>query len=440
MKQQRSYAEAVRILVIASILMIAGCGNSGGGSTATTTTHTITVTVADGISGTVVSGVTVQLDQAGATATTNASGVATFSGASTGNHDIHIFPSATSGYQWESIYQTSATNIKWDLSKNDISYAEYSGTVTNLGVGDSLVLLLEDASATNTVQSFSKVCTVTGTNYTCSIKADGIPVGSTGSFNLWALEVNGSNSVVDGVKLQDKANYTVTSTAKGGAANAQNITLSTTLPAATTLITVSTVTPPAGITLGNTVAAMPLPFDVTMGISSVLGNPITAYNPFATTSPVWAWSGGKDSAGNLAWAIIKKSTIGATNIALKSSFTALPAIAAQNGQGATNPTISFTPAQGTFTGHLVTIDESVTGRTLWNITAPTTATSITLPSLPTGVTAILSTGTVYNLWLFGMEISGGTSYNSLVSGSYDPTLVSYSDLEWVQAPTVTFTR
>jgi len=31
------------------------------------------------------------------------------------------------------------------------------------------------------------MCTVTGATYTCSVQADGIPIGSGGSFNLWAV-------------------------------------------------------------------------------------------------------------------------------------------------------------------------------------------------------------------------------------------------------------
>ncbi|MDQ6965111.1 MAG: hypothetical protein Q9M13_09360 [Mariprofundales bacterium] len=424
------------LVALGVVCLLAGCGSNSGGGTTTATTKTITVTLTDGITGAAVANVVVQLDQAGATATTNASGVATFSGVSTGIHDIHMFPAATSGYQWESIYQTSASTIKWDLSKNDISYVEYSGTVTNLGVGDSLTLLLEDAATGN---AFSNKCTVTGTSYTCSIKGDGIAIGASGAFNLWALEKNGSKTVVDGVQLQNKANYTVTTTARGGTAVIQNITFNTTLPANTNLLTIARVIPPAGVTATLTAATMPMPGFEPMGYSTVLGNPIPAYNPFATTSPVWAWSSNVNNAGTLTWAILQKATIGASNINLKSSFTALPAIAAQNGQGAANPKIAFTPAQGSFSGHAITIDETATNKTLWNITTPTTTTSITLPTIPAAVTATLANGTTYNLTVMGMEISGGTSYNNLVAGSYDPTLISYSDIELVQAAT-TFTR
>ncbi len=422
---------------VSILLVVSGCGGSSGGGTAAATGNTLTVTLTDAITNAAVSGVTVQLDQAGATTTTNANGVASFSGVSSGAHDIHMFPSATSGYQWESIYQTTATSIQWSLSKNDISYVEYAGTVANLGVGDSLTLLLEDAA---NGQAFSKQCSLVGTSYTCSIQVDGVAVGTSGSFNLWALEKNASGTVVDGVQLQSKANgYTVTTTAQGGTAVTQNITFATTLPATTNLLTISSVTPPAGVTATQTAATMPmLGFEV-MGYSTVLGNPIPAYNPFAATSPVWARSSDVNNAGTLTWAIWQKSTIGSGNIQLTSSFTALPAIAAQNGQGAANPKIVFTPAQGTFTGHQVTIDETATGRTLWNIVLPTTATGFTLPTLPTGVTAILSTGTTYNVTVDGIEISGGTAYNQLVAGKYDPTLISYTGLEIVEAKT-TFTR
>ncbi len=135
-----------------------GCGG-GGGSTAApaAATKTITVTLND-VLGNAVANVLVQLDQSGATATTNASGVATFAGAATGAHDIHMFPAAGSGFQWESIYQTTTSAVQWQMSKNDISYVEFSGTLSNY-TGNSLDLLLED---TTNGRGFNNTCTVTG--------------------------------------------------------------------------------------------------------------------------------------------------------------------------------------------------------------------------------------------------------------------------------------
>ena len=132
---------------------------------------------------------------------------------------------------------------------------------------------------------------------------------------------------------------------------------------------------------------------------------------------------------------MKKTTIGTANVTLVSSFTALPAISAQNLQGAINGVINFQPAQGAFTAHILTIDEQATARTLWNIVTPTSATSIALPTLPAGVTPILSNATTYDLTLDAVELSGGSTYGQLIAGNYDPSMISYSDIELAEAQT-----
>ncbi len=422
------------IFAIGSLMTLSGCGGSSGGGGATTaaaTTKTITVTLTD-VLGNGVANVLVQLDKNGATATTNTSGVATFSGAATGAHDIHMFPSAGSGYQWESIYQTTSSTVQWEMSKNETSYVEYSGTLTNYA-GSYLELLLED---TTTGQGFDNTCTVTGATYTCSIST-GAPIGTSGSFNLWALESNASGDVTDGVKLQDKATYTVTTTAKGGTAVTQNITFNATKPATSNLLTINTVTPPAGVTAQSIRGFTPLPFSVQIGSSGAFGSPIVAYNPF-TGSSIWGEVDDYTAATNVTWARWIKAT-GATTPASTSSFTSLPAIVAQNAGGAANYKITFTPANGTSSMHLLTIQDSTATKTLWNIALPSSATSLTLPTIPSSVTAILANGAAYKMQLAGEEV-GNLTFNQIVAGKYDPTGLSYTDIEVVFSSTVAFTR
>jgi len=409
------------------------CGGGGGAATPAAATKTITVTLND-VLGNAVANVLVQLDQSGATATTNASGVATFTGAATGAHDIHMFPAAGSGFQWESIYQTTTSAVQWEMSKNDISYVEFTGTLTNYA-GNFLELLLED---TTNGRGFNNTCTVTGATYTCSLEGSGIPIGSSGSFNLWALESDVNGDVTDGVKLQDIATYTVTTTAQGGTAVTQNITLSAVKPTTSNLLIVNTVTPPAGVTVQAIRGFMPLPINAQLGSSAAFGSPIVAYNPFPAGSNAWAVVDNQ-SGGVVTWRRLTKSTPGATLAAATSSFTSLPVIAAQNASAVVNYSIAFTPANGTSSAHLLEIKNSAATKTLWNIALASTATSATLPSIPSSVTPVLANGAAYKMRLVGEEI-GNLTFEQLVAGQYDPNISSYSDIEVALSSTVVFTR
>lgn len=416
--------------------LLTACGGGGGGTAtpAAPTTKTITVTIKD-ILGNPVKNVLVQLDQAGATATTNASGVATFTGAATGAHDIHMFPPAGSGLAWESVYQTTSNTIKWVMEKNDTSYVEFTGTLTNY-TGNFLDLLLEDTAHG---QGFTNTCSVTGSTYTCQIAANGFPIGSSGSFNLWAFQSNSVGDVTDAVKLQDIATYTVTTTAKGGTAVTQNISFNSVKPSTSNLLTIGTVTPPAGVTVQAIRGFMPVPlWGMQLGSSSAFGSPIVAYNPFPAGSNIWAVV--DDQVGTtVTWRKFIKSTPGATLAASSSSFTSLPVIAAQIGTGQTNYKITFTPANGTSSFHQLTIYDSAGSKALWNLAVKSSSTSVTLPTIPTSVTPILASGATYKMQLIGAEI-GNLTFEQAVAGKYDPTYNSYSDIEAVVSSKVGFTR
>jgi len=422
------------VFIAGMALLLPGCGGGGGTTTAVSPSKTISVTLTDVLNNPVAN-VLVQLDQNGATATTNASGIATFSGIATGAHDIHMFPAAGSGFQWESIYQTTAGTVQWVMSKNESSYVEFTGTLSNYA-GTTLQLLLEDATYG---QGFQKYCTVTGASYTCSVQADGIPTGSSGSFNLWALEHNAAGDVTDAVKLRDKSTYTVTTTAQGGTAVTQNITFNAVKPATSNLLTVDTVTPPAGVTVQHISGFMPVPLTgAFMGSTAAFGTPIVAYDPFPSGSGAWTFL--DDAVGStVTWGRFIKSTPGASIAASTSSITSLPVIAPQIATGQSNYKITFTPANGISTYHQLTIQNSTATKTLWNISLLSSATSATLPTIPASVTAILTSGASYKMQLAGAEI-GTVNYEQVIAGQYDPTYLSYSDIEVVYSSTVNLTR
>lgn len=445
---RKTFLLELGVPVVAALFLLLGQfiieGCSGGGSEAATT-KTMQITIRDTL-GTPVSGVIVRLDANGPTATTDANGVAIFTGISTGAHDVHMFPPP--GYQWESIYQTTASYIQWRLTKNEISYVAFSGTISNLVPGNTLELLLEDAAVGEGFDSYdstgANTCKIiNGASYSCVIQIDGVPAGSQGTFNLWAIERNASFTVVDAVQLQNKANFTITTFASSTAAqlnaNPQNIAMNAVKPATSHLLTVQSVTPPAGVTPSYYGVTKPLPGIALMAYSPSFPASFAAYDPFSGTV-VWGGAWAIDnSTGSFTWVKLQKSTKG-NSISIATTMTSLPAVSAQNAQGAANYSITFTPSKGTgISATLVVLSDRSTGKVLWNMVAPPTATSVTLPSIPTGVTSVLAQGATYKLEVSSIEVSGA-SYNQIVSGIYDPTFLSYSDLEIAAAIPVAFIR
>ncbi len=183
---------------------------------------------------------------------------------------------------------------------------------------------------------------------------------------------------------------------------------------------------------------MPLPINAQLGSSAAFGSPIVAYNPFPAGSNAWAVVDNQ-SGGVVTWRRLTKSTPGATLAAATSSFTSLPVIAAQNGSSVVNYSITFTPANGTSSAHLLEIKNSAATKTLWNIALASTATSVTLPTIPSSVTPVLANGAAYKMRLVGEEI-GNLTFEQLVAGQYDPNISSYSDIEVALSATVAFTR
>ncbi|OIO72855.1 MAG: hypothetical protein COS35_04995 [Zetaproteobacteria bacterium CG02_land_8_20_14_3_00_50_9] len=428
----------LKILPLCCLVFAIGSLNAcSNNKTANSATKTISITLTDR-AGAPAPGITVRIDQSGTTMVTDAAGKAAVSGLSSGAHDIHIFPSAASGFQWESIYRTSATQVAWTLSKNEVSFVEYSGTTTNMGTGNTLVLLLEDPA---TGDLFSQNCTTTVLgSYTCSIQVDGMPSGASGNFNLWALEKNTANTVINGIQLRQATTYSVNTVTQGNGNLVQNIVFSVLPQISSNQLTISNVTPPAGVTATAYAASAPTPLNI-IGVSTVLGNPVSAYNPFPAASPMWTMATNIDLAGNFFWALLSKKTAFFSNITLTSTFTGFPTILSQNMQAVGSASIQFQPAQGTFSAHQLKIKEQAAGnRTLWNITLPPTLSTFSLPDLPAGVAPVLANGTTYNVNLMAIAVSGSTSYDQFTGGIYDPSMLSYSDIELMKASAATLTR
>jgi len=76
-----------------------------------------------------------------------------------------------------------------------------------------------------------------------------------------------------------------------------------------------------------------------------------------------------------------------------------------------------------------------------NAVKPATANLLNVNTVtpPPGVTAILTNGAAYKMQFAGVEI-GNVTFEQGVAGQYDPTYLSYADIEVVQSSTVGFTR
>ena len=137
------------------------------------------------------SGVVVQLNQNGATATTDANGEAGFAGLS-GNQDVHFFKD---GYSWESFYCVApglSVTVQSKLSSLSVAQAK-SKVSFYLPTFERVTLRLLDGSGNmiNARPAYSLFGELGTTTYP-ELHFD-MPAGTEVSGTLWAFKVNGSD-------------------------------------------------------------------------------------------------------------------------------------------------------------------------------------------------------------------------------------------------------
>ena len=117
-----------RIILLMLVFTLSNCGGSGGslGTTQPASGANLTVTALS--NGKPIIGATVQLDNAGQTATTNANGDAIFPGVS-GTHDIHVF---SNNDTWISAYQVNKSRVYLNTKPtvSSSSFINITGSIT----------------------------------------------------------------------------------------------------------------------------------------------------------------------------------------------------------------------------------------------------------------------------------------------------------------------
>lgn len=404
-------------------LLLAAC-NSGPETTATTTANnTMTVTLIDSVTGQPIAGATVQLDQNGVTATSNANGVAFFLNVSAGAHDIHMY---ATNYEWDSIYQTTSLTVQWSLSDKRFSFVNFQGTVANMGATTLELWLLDTAVG----QSYTGNCTIAPVGfYSCSLKVINAAIGTQGNFDLWAVERNASRSIVNAVQLQGKNTFVVSTVASATLAPlTQNITMGA-VPAVSSTVTINAVTAPLGMPApqmsmrdGNAMQVLSL--------SSFTPVTLSAFNPFVLTAnnALWAEAFVLDANQNMQWDLMQKTTNGSTIQQMVANITALPVMGAQNLGGIANPVLSFQAATGLFSAYSVAISD-VNGNILWNMTLPSNLSQATLPTVPANIMAILTAGGNYKVEVYAVYVDNVSYEQSITGIGLKNNLSSYNVIE-----------
>ena len=376
---------------------------------------TMTIELIDAATIKPVPGVIVQLDGTGnTTAVTNASGIATFTGIPPGAHDVHVFPT---DYTWVSAYQVNTDRVVVALESFDAvkSYINFTGTVNNVAVGYTGAQFVLKIS-TDIDTYYTGMIGAVGA-YDLSIPLLGVAPGTMVSGTLYVLE-QGADPVTGVVRVVDSPNIGTQGVQQSYTTVAfdnispitLDITYNTSKPPLETLAHLNSVTPPPGVTWNGAMAYADMHTQVLLAsLMGFGGEPVTleAFDPFNVLPASHSLSV-FDTFGS--W-VRTESVAYASYVGITAAMTSMPSIAA----GQSGDTIEFTPATGTgITMHGVSIADWITGNILWNFYGPAGTNNFRIPTLPVGVTPVLSEGSLYGIASVS-TILGKLSYDRLLS-------------------------
>lgn len=374
----------------------AACGDMMAGS------GDISVMVRD-INGAALPDAIVMLNDNDATTTTDASGVASFTALS-GAQNVHVFKD---GYGYESFYCVSPgldvtlySEVEELGVRADTSYVPFYNDSASSYV---LALLDDNGAPLHDFERFS--LTSNQANYYYEDLYFNVPVGSEVTGNLWAFKVE--NGVITGA--EDLGNQTFTTIATNTnpiVSEREQLSISFT---ATDLVAValqgSFATPVqngyySSITLGGFLS-LGFKYDSSTqnypaklpGIDIDLPEGSLISMAYTETWEFWQPRSLLDRSGD----IVEHSVV--TGIAYR------PLMADQN-DSSDNPTISWTPVRDRINGYsdlttlrLKTSQASVGYQTAWAIHLPAGESTVTLPSLPSGMTDTMLPDSQYALML-----------------------------------------
>ena len=374
----------------------AACGDMMAGS------GDISVMVRD-INGAALPDAIVMLNDNDATTTTDASGVASFTALS-GAQNVHVFKD---GYGYESFYCVSPgldvtlySEVEELGVRADTSYVPFYNDSASSYV---LALLDDNGAPLHDFERFS--LTSNQANYYYEDLYFNVPVGSEVTGNLWAFKVE--NGVITGA--EDLGNQTFTTIATNTnpiVSEREQLSISFT---ATDLVAVSLqgsfATPVqngyySSITLGGFLS-LGFKYDSSTqnypaklpGIDIDLPEGSLISMAYTETWEFWQPRSLLDRSGD----IVEHSVV--TGIAYR------PLMADQDDSSA-NPTLSWTPLRDRIDGYsdlttvkLATAQNGVGYQTAWAIHLPAGESTVTLPSLPSGMTDTMLPDSQYALML-----------------------------------------
>lgn len=413
-----------RVTLLMLIFILSNCGGGGGTSGTTPLPSGVGLTVTALSNGNPIIGATVQLDNAGQTATTNANGDAIFPGVS-GTHDIHVF---SNNDIWISAYQVNKSRVYLNTKPtvSSSSFINITGSITNMqftqffGKAGTLV-----ATFTTQTRSYSGGLgnVSNGTTYNGFISLNDIPPNTaiSGQLRIYELEPVSSQEsrIVDMIQLGAKT-FT-TDAIMRNAPTTFNLVFNTTKPT-WVIQTVNGVTLPTGVPFQMVSISDSRKIDPSFG--GALGLTDNASSAF----PVIYYSAiPQPVPNNVAvcaygtfWVRCESSPLfGAVTISPSTS--SMPSITV----GQSGSSIIVTPATGlNQTIQKLSIKDSVSGTSKWTLYSPPSTASITLPVLPANITSRLILGASYNI-SFSSEFFGSLTYNQflntkLVNGDNSP--------------------
>jgi hypothetical protein len=374
----------------------AACGDMMAGS------GDISVMVRD-INGAALQDAIVMLNDNDATTKTDASGMASFTALS-GTQNVHVFKD---GYGYESFYCVSPgldvtlySQVEELGVRADTSYVPF---YNDSGSSYVLALLDDNGAPLHNIERFS--LTSNQANYYYEDLYFNVPVGSEVTGNLWAFKVE--NGVITGA--EDLGNQTFTTIATNTnpvVSEREQLSISFT---ATDLVAValqgSFATPVqngyySSITLGGFLS-LGFKYDSSTqnypaklpGLDIDLPEGSLISMAYTETWEFWQPRGLLDRSGD----IVEHSV--ATGIAYR------PMMADQDDSSA-NPTLSWTPLRDRIDGYsdlttlkLATAQNGVGYQTAWAVHLPAGESTVTLPSLPSGMTDTMLPDSQYALML-----------------------------------------
>ena len=343
----------------------------------------ISVMVRDA-NGAAIAGTIVMLNDNDATVTTDASGMASFTGLS-GTQNVHVF---NDGYGYESFYCVAPgqdVTLYSELDQLGVA-ADRSYVPFYNDTGESYVLALLDDNHRPVHEVDRLFLTSYEANYYYEDLYFDVPVGTEVTGNLWAFKVE-SGVVTSAEDLGSQTFTTIPAGENPIVADREQLSISFT---ATDLVTVAVsgnglVNLGGFLTLGSPVQLPGADIDL----------PETRLASVAYTENWEYWQPGDvlDRSGDIA------------EFSVASGIAYRPIMESQN-DSSDNPTISWTPVRDRIDGYsdlttlrLKTSQASAGYQTAWAIHLPAGETSVTLPSLPAGITDAVLPDSQYSLML-----------------------------------------